>query len=343
MQHVTSPTRGHNKLDLIFTPNVSGIISNVRVSMLVCTSDHSTVSFNLCSIRNTNGVLYNVRSFLFSKCNVSLAYSLLSNVDWHVIFNNCLSIEDYWTAFKMTCLDVISRSTPISARTFRRNPIPRILHRAILKIKKRRLWWRYFLRTSSSSLAALKVQSRLVSSLYRIHRSRHELQVLLTYSNQNFWHFCSKCISSSNSCFPLCMTYSGLPMTDMASLPNTFNSFFTSIFNVNPLNSTLPFRHNVYAPSLSSVHLSPNDILAALLTFKLKFNSPDGIPGYFLKTFAPLLAHPLTVIFNSSLSTASLPLDWKHATVTPLYKGKGPTNDVANYRPISCTSVTGKV
>ena len=140
------------------------------------------------------------------------------------------------------------------------------------------------------------------------------------------------------------MTYSGLTVTDLASLPNTFNSFFTSIFNANPPNGTLLFRHKVYTPLLSSVHLSPNDILSALLTVKPKFNSPDGIPGYFLKTFAPLLlVHPLTVIFNSSLSTASLPLDWKHATVTPLYKGKGPTNDVANYRPISCTSVTGKV
>ena len=91
------------------------------------------------------------------------------------------------------------------------------------------------------------------------------------------------------------------------------------------------------------MHLSPNDILSALRTVKPKFNSSDGIPGYFLKTFAPLLVHPLTAIFNSSLSTASLPLNWKHATVTPLFKGKGPTNDVVNYRPISFTSVTGKV
>ena len=245
LQHETSPTRGINTLDLVFTPNLSGIISNVCISMPVCTSDHSTVSFNLCSIRNTNGVSYNVRSF-FSKFNISLAHSLLSNVDWHVIFNNCLSIEDYWTAFKMTCLDFISRSTPVSAHTFRRNPIPRILHRAI--IKKRRLWRRYVSHTSSSSLAAFKAQSGSVSSLYRIHRSRHELRILLTYSNQNFWRFCSKRISSSNSCFPLSMTYSGLTVTDLASLPNTFNSFFTSIFNANPPNGTLPFRHNVYIP-----------------------------------------------------------------------------------------------
>ena len=90
------------------------------------------------------------------------------------------------------------------------------------------------------------------------------------------------------------------------------------------------------------MNLSLNDILLALLTVKPKCNNLDGIPGYFLKTFAPLLVHLLTVIFNCSLLIASLPFDRKHATVTLLYKSKGPTNDVANYKPISCTSVTSK-
>ena len=39
---------------------------------------------------------------------------------------------------------------------------------------------------------------------------------------------------------------------------------------------------------------------------------------------------------------SQLPADWKHAVVSPIFKGKGYPNDVTNYRPISCTSVTGK-
>ena len=39
---------------------------------------------------------------------------------------------------------------------------------------------------------------------------------------------------------------------------------------------------------------------------------------------------------------SQLPADWKHAVVSPIFKGKGSPNDVTNYRPISCTSVTGK-
>ena len=39
---------------------------------------------------------------------------------------------------------------------------------------------------------------------------------------------------------------------------------------------------------------------------------------------------------------SQLPANWKHAVVSLIFKGKGSLNDITNYRPISCTSVTGK-
>ena len=73
------------------------------------------------------------------------------------------------------------------------------------------------------------------------------------------------------------------------------------------------------------MHLPPNDALSTLLTVKPKLNNSNGIPGYIFKNFYTFASLPLTVIFNRSLSTALSPLDWKHATVTPFYNGKGPT------------------
>ena len=31
---------------------------------------------------------------------------------------------------------------------------------------------------------------------------------------------------------------------------------------------------------------------------------------------------------------SQLPADWKHAVISPIFKGKGSPNDVTNYRPI---------
>ena len=86
---------------------------------------------------------------------------------------------------------------------------------------KRIVRQRHVSRKSSSCLAAFQAQSRLVSSLSRIHRSRHELRVLLNYLEQSKFlaFFGSKHISDSNGCFPLPMTYSDLIATDLVNLP----------------------------------------------------------------------------------------------------------------------------
>ena len=94
-----------------------------------------------------------------------------------------------------------------------------------------------------------------------------------------------------------------------------------------------------YVPLLSSIQFSHIDVLAALEKVKSKFTSPDGQPGYFINTLAPFISSPLTKIFNLSISISQFPTDWKHAVVSPIFKGK---SDVTNYRPISCTSVTDK-
>ena len=73
-----------------------------------------------------------------------------------------------------------------------------------------------------------------------------------------------------------------------------------------------------------------------------KASSPDNISPRVLKELADTVADPLTRIFRRSLSEGSVPADWKHANVSPIYK-KGQKYDPANYRPISLTCIASKV
>lgn len=45
---------------------------------------------------------------------------------------------------------------------------------------------------------------------------------------------------------------------------------------------------------------------------------------------------------NRTISEGSLPSEWKHAIVTPVYKS-GPRTDPTNYRPISILPVLSKI
>jgi hypothetical protein len=62
-----------------------------------------------------------------------------------------------------------------------------------------------------------------------------------------------------------------------------------------------------------------------------------------LSLSAPVISAFLTKLFNLSIRTGIIPCDWKIASVTPIYKGKGAKDNKSNYRPISITSHVMKI
>ena len=54
------------------------------------------------------------------------------------------------------------------------------------------------------------------------------------------------------------------------------------------------------------------------------------------------IAGALADIFKMSVSTGEVPDDWRIAHVVPLFK-KGSKSNAGNYRPVSLTSVVGKL
>ncbi|KFZ47660.1 hypothetical protein N321_04245, partial [Antrostomus carolinensis] len=69
---------------------------------------------------------------------------------------------------------------------------------------------------------------------------------------------------------------------------------------------------------------------------------PDGVHPRVLRELAEVLAKPLSIIYQQSWLTGEVPLDWRLANLTLIYK-KGRREDPGNYRPVSLTSVPGKV
>jgi len=55
-----------------------------------------------------------------------------------------------------------------------------------------------------------------------------------------------------------------------------------------------------------------------------------------------VIAEPLSIIFERSWRTGEVPEDWRKANVTPVFK-KSKKEDPGNYRPVSLTSIPGKV
>ena len=69
---------------------------------------------------------------------------------------------------------------------------------------------------------------------------------------------------------------------------------------------------------------------------------PDDVSGWILKECRDQLVEPIWDIIDSSLKEGKVPKEWKRANIVPIYKG-GDKTDPLNYRPVSLTSVLGKI
>jgi len=79
-------------------------------------------------------------------------------------------------------------------------------------------------------------------------------------------------------------------------------------------------------------------VFTMLDQLKRTAKGPDGVTSWFLKIGAPILARPLSHLYQLSVRDSVVPTQWKNATILPLSKIPQPSS-CSDYRPISLTPV----
>ena len=120
------------------------------------------------------------------------------------------------------------------------------------------------------------------------------------------------------------------------------SQFFSSVFTREPEgNWNLPeskqFEHEL------QINLSEAAVHKLLSKIKIsKSPGPDQVHPRVLSELKNTLAKPLSIIFNTSMRTGTLPQEWKSANITAIFK-KGSKRVAGNYRPVSLTSILCKL
>ncbi|CAJ0919629.1 unnamed protein product [Ranitomeya imitator] len=123
---------------------------------------------------------------------------------------------------------------------------------------------------------------------------------------------------------------------------NILNTFFSTVFTVeNEMLGEIP--RNNENPILRVTNLTQEEVRNRLNKIKIdKSPGPDGIHPRVLRELSNVIDKPLFLIFSDSIATGSVPQDWRIANVVPIFK-KGSKSEPGNYRPVSLTSIVGKI
>ena len=165
---------------------------------------------------------------------------------------------------------------------------------------------------------------------------------MLTIDNKNpkrFWNFIKSHKKDSTGVAPL--KKEELTFFDSVNKANIMGVQFSSVFTQEDV-LELPDLGQSQTPSAPPIKVNTKKVLKLLKVIKPhKATGPDNIPGRLLKEATEELAPGLAHLFQISIHNGTIPLDWKSALVTPVFK-KGDQSSPSNYRPISLTSIVCK-
>ncbi|XP_065678163.1 uncharacterized protein LOC124818192 [Hydra vulgaris] len=135
--------------------------------------------------------------------------------------------------------------------------------------------------------------------------------------------------------------HNGIITTDNQEIVNTLNEFFASVFIQD--DSPEEVLDDNLLTKCSDPDFSISLIQKCLSNLNMyKSVGPDNVHPKVLKECSESLSSSLAIIFVKSFITGSIPKLWSCANVVPLFK-KGNKLDPTNYRPVSLTSIVGKV
>ena len=135
-------------------------------------------------------------------------------------------------------------------------------------------------------------------------------------------------------------------VSDRDSMAGMLNDFFLSVFTqedtLNIPEVSMIFRGND-EEKLKDILITKEIVTKEIDKIKSsKAPGPDEVFPRILKECKDVLSEPLACIFRKSLESGIVPVAWKKANVIPIFK-KGDKTNMSNYRPVSLTSVVGKM
>ena len=334
-QTVTSPTRMNNTLDLFFTTNPTLINKTSTAPPLSHDADHDIVLVDL-DTRAAIPKQTNTSRFIYSKADWIGMETELSS---YVLIDG--SVQERWDHFEGAIIAAMKKNIPYKPTASPRHKpwvtreLKTLLHMRNRKYKKSRNS-----KSPTAEIAYKKLKSKCQKLLRKCHNNYRESIFDTENAGSKFWSYVKQKRTDSCSVAPL--RENGVLVSDSAGKANILNKQYCSVFNPDNRGSE-PSKGDSSTPNMPKIEVTDDGVKKLLQSLSLnKAAGPDQISPMVLKNLADVLSKHLSIIFQQSIDTGTVPSQWKTALVTPIFK-KGDKHKPANYRPVSLTAVCSKL
>ena len=341
-QYVEGSTRGENTLDLIFSNQE--IIENLRVGENFGFSDHQIIRFDLKLESKTH--INNAMVPDFRRANWEGFLGKMNGLNWEYLFHGKTTYE-MWDIFK-TLLDNFTKQF-IPMRRIRKNKKvkPKWMNGEIKRLIKETRKAYQIQKSNSSEENQQRFRQLLHTKKGEIRKSKRLCEIELANNikdSKQFFKYFSNNKKQKSSIGPL-LEEGNIISTDI-EIADILNNHFGSVFTTENLNNIPDFNlsHNKKIESpMALIRITERVIRKGITNLKVsKSPGPDEISPKILKMSIDSTSKALNLIFNRSVMYGEVPTDWKSANVVPIFK-KGSQSDKNNYRPVSLTSIVGKL
>lgn len=257
------------------------------------------------------------------------------------------SVNSQWNIFKKQFDDAVEKYVPRKTVKVnnRKKGIP-FNGKAKSKINRKRHLWQRYLNTGDESvkLEYQRVSNQVKSICRKVTKVREKNIANSVKDNpKKFWAYV-KTKTKTKTSIPNLYTddnKSELSETDQGKA-DILADFFTSVFTEEN-NDDMPNIDLKDSPPLEEISFTEETVKKKLDKLKIsKSPGPDSIHPRVLNELADIIAKPLSIIFETSVTESRLPEDWKCANITAIHK-KGDRKVAGNYRPVSLTCIACKL
>ena len=344
IQHVTENTRfregqASNLLDLVFTDRDDNV-TRLDYEMPFGRSDHVCLMFEVLCHRHSEKEGFKRKYF---KGNYPEIRNDINMIDWENELRD-KDTEESWGILESVIKESVERNVPMQKvfKTFKKKwmtqevlNVVKEKHKAYKKYRR--------LRTNESKDDYNRAKQM---AIYVTKKARTEFETRIA---NNIKENPKEFYSYVNNKTTVRSEIAVLKNRDgeLAILPHEkaemLNTFFASVFTKEDTANIPEPESKVLQSMLSTIIVTEQMVRDRLKEQKPgKSAGPDGIHSRVVVETQEQLVGPLTIIFNKSLSEGVVPDSWKEAEVVPIFK-KGKRDDPGNYRPVSLTSVCGKI